>query len=177
MHHRIALQQADQLGTSALDIGQRIEQIKHAAAFGQQGFACRVVGADGAEHGSVLRQCHVVQFRIATRQVQAVGLWQTCITDRREKPQLGAHRPQHIETGAIGKGKRFVTGHGDAHASQQGLDCHHIGRGEFHRRRQFDFATAGQGLGRRIEAHIQVIQLAGLHQAKVSTRQFDPGLP
>ncbi|MCY1457082.1 hypothetical protein D9M71_743430 [compost metagenome] len=85
LHHRIALQQADQFRTRTLDIGQRIEQVKHPATFRQQGFARRVVRADRRQHRGILRQRHMVQLRIAARQVQAVRLGQTRVTDRREK--------------------------------------------------------------------------------------------
>ncbi|MNP41239.1 hypothetical protein D3C76_1349300 [compost metagenome] len=118
-----------------------------------------------------------MQFRITARQIQAVRLGQNSVTDRREKPQLGTHRPQQIQAGAIGEGKRLITGHGDAHANQKRFGRDYIRRGEGHRRWQRDFATAGQGVCRCIQAHVQVVQLAGLHQAQVATWQFNAGLP
>ena len=118
MHHRIAAQQTDQFGAGAFDISQRIEQIKHAATLGQQWFARRMVRADRVEHRGVLRQRHVVQFRVAARQIQTVRLRQLRVADRREETQLGAHRPQQIEAGAVGEGERLIMGDSDSHTLQ-----------------------------------------------------------
>ena len=74
LHHRIPGQQADQFCTRTFDIGERIEQIQHAATFGEQGFARLVVRANRAQHRGVLRQRHMMQFRVTARQIEAVCL-------------------------------------------------------------------------------------------------------
>ncbi|MNN93934.1 hypothetical protein D3C81_2124750 [compost metagenome] len=74
LHHRVTAQQTDQLGAGAFDISQRIEQIKHAATFGQQRLTRGMVRADGVQHRGVLRQRHMMQLRITAWQIQAVGL-------------------------------------------------------------------------------------------------------
>ena len=55
LHHCIALEQANQFGTGAIDVSERIKQIKHATAFSQQWFAGCVVSADGVQHRGIFR--------------------------------------------------------------------------------------------------------------------------
>ncbi len=170
LHHRIALQQADQFGTGAVHIGERIQQVEHAATFSQQWFASRMMGANSRKHPGVFRQCLVMQFGIAAGQVQAVGVGQLVIMDRREKLQLSAHCPQQIQAGAVGKSEGFITGYGNTHTGQQRLSLNQLRRGERHRRRQRHFAAAAQRLGCGVQARIEVIEFTGLHQAQVTAR-------
>ncbi|MNH11710.1 hypothetical protein D3C79_712320 [compost metagenome] len=175
LHHRLTSQQPEQFGALTSDIGQGIEQIEHAATFGEQRLAGVMMGANGCEHRRVGRQGPVMQLRVTTGQVQAVGLRQTGVMQRREERQLRAHGPQQVEVGAIGEGKGFVAGDRDAHALQQGL-AHKLGRrGETHRRRQSRVATGAQGGCSCIQACFEVVQFTGLDQAQVAARQFDAG--
>lgn len=91
LHDRLARQQPQQLGAGAVDIGQRVEQVKHAAAFGQQRFVRCVMGTNVGEHRSIGGERQVMQLRVAAGQVKAVARWQVCIVQRREEHQLGAH--------------------------------------------------------------------------------------
>ncbi|MNT61538.1 hypothetical protein D3C72_1991910 [compost metagenome] len=74
LHHCFAFQQTQQLGTLTRNIGQGLKQVEHAATFGQHRLACLMMAADRREHRGVGSQCLVMQFRIATRQVEAVCL-------------------------------------------------------------------------------------------------------
>ena len=82
LHRRLPCQQANQFGALALDIGQGIEQVKHATALGQQRFTGPVVCANRREHRHVARQLKVMQFRVTTGQIQAVCFRQLTVTDR-----------------------------------------------------------------------------------------------
>jgi hypothetical protein len=68
-------------------------------------------------------------------------------------------------------------GDGDAHAFEQAFCGHELRGFEGDGGRQRDFAGAGQGIGRRVEAHIEIVQFAGLHQTQMAARQFDAGFP
>ena len=118
-----------------------------------------------------------MQFGVTAGQIEAVGIRQLAIMDRREEAQLRAHRPQQIEAGTVGEGKGFVTSDGNAHAVEQRLSRDHFRRGELHGRWQRYLATAGQRLGGRVETQVQIIQFAGLHQTEMAARQLDPGFP
>ena len=135
------------------------------------------MGTDRLQHRGVLRQRLMMQLGVTTGQIEAIGIGQQLVMDRREEAQLGAHRPQQVEARAIGERESFITGHGNPYPGQQWLGLDQLGCGELHRRWQRYLATASQGFGGRIQAQVQVVQLAGLHQAQMAARQFDPGFP
>ncbi|MNE49285.1 hypothetical protein D3C80_1437930 [compost metagenome] len=118
LHGRLARQQTEQFGTLPRHIGQCVEQVEHAAAFGQQGLALPVMVTDRRAHGGIGRQRVVVQFGVAARQVKAVHGWQFTVMQWREKHQLRAQVAQQVEVGTIGERKRLVPGHANAHTGQ-----------------------------------------------------------
>ncbi len=177
LHDRFTGQQADQFGAHALDIGQGFEQIEHAAALGQNRLAGNMVSPDRSLHRAIGGQRNVVQLRVATGQVQAVGVGQLAIMDRREEAQLGAHVPQQVQARAIQKGKGLVARDGDAYAAQQRLDLNRVGRGKGHGWRQGHFTGAGQRRSRHVQTHVQIIELTGLDQPQMAAGQFEADFP
>ena len=67
LHGCLTRQHPHQLGALAVDIGQGIEQVQHAATFRQQRFACGMMSTDRIKHRVVTRQRKVMQFGVATR--------------------------------------------------------------------------------------------------------------
>jgi hypothetical protein len=67
--------------TADEDIG-TINQQDNAATLGEQRFTRRVMSADRGQHRRVLRQRHMVQFRVTAWQIQAVCLRQFGVADR-----------------------------------------------------------------------------------------------
>ncbi|MNC22910.1 hypothetical protein D3C75_709180 [compost metagenome] len=119
LHLRFARQQAEQFAALAVEVGQPLEQIEHAAALGEDRFAGRMMGADRHAHRHVAGQLLQIQLRVAARQVQAVDLRQLVVVERREEYQLGPQRAQQLEVGRVDEGKGSVASHTDAHALQQ----------------------------------------------------------
>lgn len=175
LHHRAAGQQAQQLGGLAGSIGERLQQVEHAAALGEDRLAGLVVGADGGGHGRVAGQLRQVQLRVATGQVEAVHRRQLGVHQGREEHQLGTQALQQVEVARVEEGEGGVTGDADAHALEPGLQGFGCRRGEGHGGRQRHFGAGGQGVGGGVQAGVQVGQLLGLHQPQVAAGQLHLG--
>ncbi len=117
---RAAGKQAEHAASGALLVTQLVEQVEHAAAFGEQRLAGLMMGTNRRRHGLVGFQLGQVQLGVATWQVEAVHLGQGAVGERREVVQLGAQGLQQVEVGLVEEGECRVPRHADAHAGKQG---------------------------------------------------------
>ena len=171
----VSRQQAEHGGAGALLIGQPVEQIEHAAAFGMNRLAGPMMATNRLGHGLVGLKLGQVQLRVAARQIEAIDFRQLAVAQGREEPELGPQFAQQIEIGLIEKGKGGVPRHTDTDALEQRLDDREFGRGKADRRRQAGIGAGSQGIGGGIQARIQISQLGSLYQAQVAAGQLDLG--
>ncbi|KGW79266.1 cobB/CobQ glutamine amidotransferase domain protein [Burkholderia pseudomallei MSHR2990] len=148
LHRRVAGHEAEHRRRHAVRVRQRIAQIQHAAAFGDDAPARRDVRGDRARGRRVRREPRRMQLRIAARQIERVRtVGHRLVGKRREERELGAERFELIEIRRIDERERRVARDRDPAADEA---RHGLGRlGRANRADCADCADCAARVGRR----------------------------
>ena len=122
-----------------------------------------------------------MKLGIAARQIDRIGIGRRrLVGERRERQNLGASGAPALEQRRIGEGEGGIARHRDALAERRdraARRCERVSRADRpgQGQQRIDIDRCRESIGGRVEKLLEIVMLAGLHQAEMAFGQAQAG--